>query len=41
VVTANHFWIDAVGGALVLALGYLLGSAQEEWRQSRSTRSTH
>lgn len=27
VVTANHYWIDAVGGALILALGYLSGSA--------------
>ena len=27
VVTANHYWLDAVGGALVLGLGYLLGSA--------------
>ncbi len=26
VVTANHYWIDAVGGALILAVGYLLGS---------------
>jgi len=26
VVTANHFWLDAVGGALVLAVGYLVGS---------------
>lgn len=27
VVTANHFWIDAVGGVLVLAAGYAVGSA--------------
>ncbi|HVE45171.1 MAG TPA: polyprenyl synthetase family protein [Acidimicrobiales bacterium] len=25
VVTANHFWIDAAGGALVLATGFLMG----------------
>jgi hypothetical protein len=25
VVTANHFWIDAAGGALILALGYVAG----------------
>ena len=24
VVTANHFWLDAVGGAVVLAVGFLL-----------------
>ena len=27
VVTANHFWIDALGGAAVLAVGYVVGSA--------------
>jgi len=26
VVTANHFWIDAAGGAVILALGWLAGS---------------
>jgi hypothetical protein len=26
VVTANHYWLDAAGGALVLAVGYLLSS---------------
>ena len=25
VVTANHFWIDALGGAIALGLGYLIG----------------
>ena len=25
VVTANHWWIDAAGGALVLGVGYVLG----------------
>ncbi len=27
VVTANHFWLDAVGGLVVLVIGYLLASA--------------
>jgi hypothetical protein len=35
VVTANHFWLDAAGGALVLGLGYLLGAA---WDRRTSTR---
>jgi hypothetical protein len=26
VVTANHFWLDAVGGALALGLGYVVGT---------------
>jgi hypothetical protein len=24
-VTANHYWADALGGAIALALGYLIG----------------
>ena len=27
IVTANHFWLDAVGGALALAAGYVVGRA--------------
>jgi hypothetical protein len=27
VVTANHYWLDAAGGALTLTLGFLLGRA--------------
>ncbi len=27
IVTANHYWIDAVGGLVVLGLGWLLGTA--------------
>jgi hypothetical protein len=26
IITGNHFWLDAVGGALVVGLGWLLGS---------------
>lgn len=26
VVTGNHFWLDAAGGALILAVGYAMGS---------------
>ena len=32
VVTANHYWIDAVGGAVVLGLGYLAGRFWAERR---------
>jgi hypothetical protein len=31
IVTANHFWLDAAGGAIVLATGYLLGSLWDRW----------
>lgn len=34
VVTANHYWMDAAGGALVLGLGYLIGWS---WDRSRQT----
>jgi hypothetical protein len=37
VVTANHFWLDAAGGALVLGCGYLV--ARAVMRASRDTRS--
>ena len=36
VVTANHYWIDAAGGALALGVGYILGTgitrAAARWR---------
>ncbi len=35
VVTANHFWIDAVGGAVVLSLGFLFGNALTKALQRR------
>jgi hypothetical protein len=35
VVTANHFWLDAIGGALVLALGWQLGSRLAHWNEAR------
>jgi hypothetical protein len=33
VVTANHYWLDAAGGALILTLGFLFGT----WWANRST----
>jgi hypothetical protein len=39
VVTANHFFLDAVGGWAVLGLAYLLASAPAEWRRRCSTRT--
>jgi hypothetical protein len=32
IVTANHFWLDAVGGAVVVAGGYLIARAWYAWR---------
>ena len=40
VVTANHFWLDALGGAVVLGLGYLLGTAWDRWTAGRRTTAT-
>lgn len=34
-VTANHFWLDAVGGAVILAIGFLLGSALTRFNARR------
>jgi membrane-associated phospholipid phosphatase len=35
VVTANHFFLDAVGGWVVLAIAWLLASAPTAWRARR------
>ena len=35
VVTGNHFWIDGVGGLVVLGFGFLIGSAMHNWNQRR------
>ncbi len=31
VVTGNHYWIDALGGLLILAVGYVIGRRIEPW----------
>jgi hypothetical protein len=42
VVTANHYWLDAAGGALVLAVGYLVSKAVTRARPgTRSPASLH
>jgi hypothetical protein len=35
VVTANHFWLDAVGGAIVLGVGWFLASHLIGWNDRR------
>jgi PAP2 superfamily len=35
VLTANHYWIDGVGGVLALGVGVVLGRALDHWNQSR------
>jgi hypothetical protein len=35
VVTANHYWLDAVGGAAVLGVGFLLGRALTRYLEDR------
>jgi hypothetical protein len=39
VVTANHFWLDAAVGILVLGAGYLLGSQVSAFWTRRETSS--
>lgn len=36
VVTANHYWLDAVGGAVVLGVGFLAGRAITRWNARRA-----
>jgi hypothetical protein len=38
VVTANHFWLDGVGGLLVFAVGALVGWGLHRWNQERLDR---
>jgi membrane-associated phospholipid phosphatase len=38
VVTANHYWIDGVGGLVVFALGAVIGWGLHRWNQDRLDR---
>ncbi|MEM8621800.1 MAG: phosphatase PAP2 family protein, partial [Actinomycetota bacterium] len=38
VVTANHFWIDGVGGLLAFGLGALIGWGMHRWNTDRLDR---
>jgi hypothetical protein len=38
VVTANHFWLDGIGGLTVFALGALIGWGMHRWNQERLDR---
>ena len=38
VVTANHFWLDGIGGLIVFALGALIGWGIHRWNQERLDR---
>ena len=38
VVTANHFWLDGVGGIVVFAVGALIGWGFHRWNQERLDR---
>ena len=39
VVTANHFFLDAVGGLMILGVGYLIGLGIYEWNERRHGRT--
>ena len=39
VVTANHYWIDGVGGLVIFALGVLIGWSLHRWNQDRLDRA--
>jgi membrane-associated phospholipid phosphatase len=38
IVTGNHYWLDALGGAVTLAVGWLCGNLFEDWNQRRLAR---
>jgi hypothetical protein len=38
IVTANHYWIDGVGGLVTLAAGYFVGSRFDLWNNARLAR---
>jgi hypothetical protein len=39
IVTANHYWIDAVGGLLIFAVGAIVGWGFHRWNQDRLDRN--
>lgn len=39
IVTGNHFWLDAAGGALVMGVGWLLGSRLAALTRNRARRA--
>ncbi len=38
IVTANHFWLDGIGGLAVFAVGALIGWGMHRWNQNRLDR---
>ena len=38
IVTANHYWLDGIGGLTVFIVGSLIGWAMHRWNQSRLDR---
>ena len=41
VVTANHYWLDGVGGLFTLAAGFVVGDRLHAWNQRRLARRRH
>ena len=41
VVTANHYWLDGVGGLVTLAAGFAVGDRLHAWNQRRLARRRH
>ena len=38
IITANHFWLDGIGGLIVFAVGALIGWGMHRWNQNRLDR---
>lgn len=41
IVTANHYWLDGIGGLITLGVGFLIGWGFHEWNQRRLDRKHH
>jgi hypothetical protein len=35
IVTANHYWLDGIGGLVTLGAGYLVARGIERWSRQR------
>ena len=38
IVTANHYWLDGIGGLVVFTVGALIGWGMHRWNQNRLDR---
>jgi len=39
IVTANHYWLDAIGGLVIFSVGAIVGWGFHRWNQDRLNRN--